>query len=176
MEKPPPVSRNKVLNIRQIRYCMTEKIRIDAFESLINVANNHEVHRFNALVKDYKTRCGEYRYRQVDVERVQRELDPVRESITSAARSEWVRRSLGLQSQSQVPGAKAAQAPQKVKPKQGVTCQSYGECPGNLFCVRGMCAPRVEDGGACDQDTDCEGASQCVSGRCASGDSPSPSS
>jgi hypothetical protein len=92
----PAVGRNQVLGVAQIRYCKTEKIRIEAFESVINNAFDHEVDRFNGIVNDYNSRCGEFRYRRGDVERVERELSPERESITSKAKSEWVRNSLGL--------------------------------------------------------------------------------
>jgi len=140
LEKPP-VGRNAVLNVSQIRYCMTEKIRITAFESVINNSYEHEVDRFNALVNDYNSRCGEFRYRRGDVERVQRELDLFRESITSAAKSDWVRGSLGLQSPSRTPAAKAVPAPQKAKQEQEA---SSGDDRSSQDRVQMAPAPRVK--------------------------------
>jgi len=172
----PAVGRNQVLGVAQIRYCKTEKIRIEAFENVINNAYDHEVDRFNGIVNDYNSRCGEFRYRRGDVERIERELAPMVASITSAAKSEWVRGSLGLQSPSKASTAKAAPAPQRAKPKQNTSCQSDGECPGSLYCVRGKCGPQVGDGGACDRSTECAGASQCVAGQCVGIDNPAPSS
>ena len=95
-EQEPPVGRNNVLNIPQIRWCKREEIRIEAIESVINNAYEHDVDQFNAKVSDYNSRCGEFRYRRGNVEQVDRELASERESIGSKAKSEWVRGSLGL--------------------------------------------------------------------------------
>ena len=170
----PPVGRDEVLGAPQIRYCITERIRIDAVESVINNAYDHEVDRFNALVNDYNSRCGKFRYRGDDVERVRRELNPASAAIASAARSEWVRSSLGLDTPSTPPADLQVPAQQTSRPRQEASCQSDGECPGSLFCIRRECAPQVGNGGACDRNVECEGANQCVSGRCMNGeDSPS---
>lgn len=95
-EQMPPVGRNNVLNIPQIRWCKRENIRIESIESIINNAYEHEVNRFNAKVGEYNSRCGEFRYHRGNVEQVDRELAPERESIATKAKSEWVRSSLGL--------------------------------------------------------------------------------
>lgn len=73
-EQMPPVGRNNVLDITQIRWCRREKIRIDAIEGLINNAYEREVSTFNAKVDDYNSRCVEFRYRRGQVEQVEREL------------------------------------------------------------------------------------------------------
>ncbi len=163
----PAVGRNQVLGVAQIRYCKTEKIRIEAFESVINNTYDHEVDRFNGIVNDYNSRCGEFRYRRGDVERVERELTPVSASIASAAKSEWVRGSLGLQSPSKASTAKEAPAPQRTKPKQNTSCQSDGECPGSQYCVLGRCGQHARPDEACSRSTECAGLnSQCLAGRC----------
>ena len=110
----PAIGRNQVLGVAQIRYCKTEKIRIEAFESVINNAYNHEVDRFNGIVSDYNSRCGEFRYRRGDVERVEHELAPMSASIAATAKSEWVRSSLGLE-QGKTPAktAKGSNEPQR---------------------------------------------------------------
>ena len=95
-EQMPPVGRDNVLSIPQIRWCKREKIRIEAIERVINNAYEHEVNRFNAKVNNYNSRCGEFRYRRGNVEQVDRELTSERASIESKAKSEWVRNSLGL--------------------------------------------------------------------------------
>jgi len=95
-EQKPPVGRDNVLNIPQIRWCNREKVRIEAIESVINNAYEREVVNFNTKVSDYNSRCGEFRYRRGNVEQVDRELASERESIAAKAKSEWVRSSLGL--------------------------------------------------------------------------------
>ena len=89
-EQKPPVGQDNVLNIPQIRWCKREKIRIEAIESVINNAYDHEVDKFNAKASDYNSRCGKFRYRRGDVEQVDRELAYERESIASKEKSEWV--------------------------------------------------------------------------------------
>jgi hypothetical protein len=87
----PPVGQDLVLSVSQIRYCVREEIRLDALRSVLDSGNNYEIDRFNALIDDYNSRCVRFRYRKGDVERVQRELEPLRSSIASAAISEWRR-------------------------------------------------------------------------------------
>lgn len=127
----PPVGRNNVLSVPQIRYCKREQIRIEAIESVINNAYDHEVNRFNAMVGDYNSRCGEFRYRRGNVELVERELASERASIASGAKSEWVRGSLGLKSPAQSAPAKPAPSARKEKTAQGTSCGGDGKCVGS---------------------------------------------
>ena len=161
----PPVGRNEVLNTQQIRYCAKEKIRVAAIESVINNAYEREIDRFNAMVQDYNSRCGEFRYRRGAVESVQREVDLQRETITSTAKSEWVRGSLGLESPS---GATKQRAVKSEAVQRGRTsCSNDGECAGGLYCVKGKCGQQVNTGGVCERNTECAGlTSKCLSGRC----------
>jgi hypothetical protein len=177
-EQKPPEGRNNVLNIPQIRWCKREKIRIEAIESVINNAYDHEVDRFNAKVADYNSRCGEFRYRRGNVEQVDRELAPESSSIATKTKSEWLRNSLGLKD-----GPAPAPAPKKEKPLAlakdkpvpGKTCQSDGECPGSQYCVLGHCGLQVKTGGTCGRSTECSGlSSQCISGRCVGDDGGGP--
>jgi plasmid maintenance system killer protein len=92
----PPVGQNMLFNVRQIRYCRIEHIRITAFERVISNTDRHEIDRFNEIVNDYNSRCGAFRYRGGDLQLVQREMEARNDSISSAAKSEWVRSSLGL--------------------------------------------------------------------------------
>ena len=117
----PPVGRNQVLSIPQIRFCKKEKIRIEAFEGVINNSHGLEVDRFNGIVNDYNSRCGEYRYRRGDAERVQNELNLVSESLSQAAKSEWVRSSIGLEEPSNAQTTKSAKTPQKDKSSQAAS-------------------------------------------------------
>ena len=87
----PPVGTDHAHNVAQLRYCTREKMRLDGLESILNSRSNYEIDRFNALVVDYNSRCANYRYRRSDMERVQRELEPLRTSFISAAISEWRR-------------------------------------------------------------------------------------
>ncbi len=184
-EQKPPVGRDNILNIAQIRWCKRESIRVKAIESVINDTYDHEVSRFNAKVSEYNSRCGEFRYRRGNVEQVDREIASERESIESKAKSDWVRQSLGLDAPKKPSKqSKANMETQAAKPKQSETktkdaqpaCSQDKECPGALFCVRGACGKQVDLGGLCNRDIECGPAgSTCVSGRCAAASSSAPS-
>lgn len=94
-EQVPPVGRNIVLGIAQIRWCKREKIRINAIENVINNAYEREVGIFNARIDDYNSRCAEFRYRQGQVEQVERELATQQESIASTSKTEWIQARAG---------------------------------------------------------------------------------
>ena len=161
----PPVGRNEVLNVGQIRYCLTEKIRMDAYEGVINNAREDEISRFNVLVNDYNSRCGEFRYYRGDLERAQRDVEASRDSITASAQRDWVRNSVGLRSIPTQPDRPAA--PSQMPTQPSVPCKSDTECSGSQFCIRGKCSLPVRDGEACDRTDECAGTkSQCVSGKC----------
>lgn len=86
IEDKPPVGRNHILSYAQIRYCLSEKIRLDAMESLINNYSDTEVDRFNWCVNDYNSRCGEFRYRQGSLQSVHKKVEAERWSIENEGR------------------------------------------------------------------------------------------
>lgn len=89
-EQKPPVGRNNVLSNSQIRYCLAEKIRLDASESAINKYLDADVDRFNKYVSEYNSRCGEFRYRQGTLERARRDVEPYRNKLQSEGRARFV--------------------------------------------------------------------------------------
>jgi hypothetical protein len=92
----PPVGTDRLLDSAQIRYCLTEKIRVQAIESVVSADRESEIVNFNALVGDYNSRCGQFRYRQDDVDRVQSEIEPKSAELAQVAKTKWVRNALGL--------------------------------------------------------------------------------
>ena len=85
----PRVGSDNVLNIKEIRYCQIQKVRMEAIEFILNNRNNGEIDRFNALVSDYNSRCGEFRYRGDDLQRIQQEVEQNRPVIANTAKAEW---------------------------------------------------------------------------------------
>ena len=55
----PSVGTSNVLSIQEIRYCVREKIRIEAIR---NILSNSLIDKYNEIVNDYNIRCGSYRY------------------------------------------------------------------------------------------------------------------
>jgi len=90
-ESKPSVGRNNVLSTAQIRYCLAEKIRLDAAETALNNYNDSDVDRFNGYVNDYNSRCGEYRYRQGSLESARRDVEPYRSQLQAEGRVRFVR-------------------------------------------------------------------------------------
>ena len=64
---------DQVLYGPQIRYCVHEKIRLDAAERVVDSYDGDSVDRFNAMVNDYNSRCGSFRYRAGTLEPIERE-------------------------------------------------------------------------------------------------------
>ena len=91
-ESKPSVGRNNVLSTAQIRYCLGEKIRLDAAETVLNNYSDSDVDRFNGYVNDYNSRCGEFRYRQGALESARRDVDPYRNRLQAEGRSRFARR------------------------------------------------------------------------------------
>lgn len=90
-ESKPSVGRNNVLSTAQIRYCLAEKIRLDAAEVVLNNYSDSDVDRFNGYVNDYNSRCGEFRYRQGALESARRDVDPYRSQLQAEGRNRFVR-------------------------------------------------------------------------------------
>ena len=83
----PPVGNNNVLSVAQIRWCLREDIRIEVLRPL--PTSNAQIDQFNAVVADFNSRCGSYRYRQGTLARAQREVERVRARIVASVRPPW---------------------------------------------------------------------------------------
>lgn len=75
MEDKPPVGTNLSLSRDQIRYCLSEDIRLGVMKNTINQHANNEVDLFNTKIHDYNSRCGKFRYRRGSLESVQSEVE-----------------------------------------------------------------------------------------------------
>lgn len=75
-EEMPPVGRDHVLGAAQIRYCLAEDIRMEAAKGSLNNYSDSDVDRFNAMVADYNSRCGAFRYRSGSLELARSDISP----------------------------------------------------------------------------------------------------
>lgn len=78
-EQLPPIGPDRVLGEAQIRYCLSEDIRLEAARNITNV--DADVERFNSMINDYNARCANYRYRRQVFESVQRDVQANRASL-----------------------------------------------------------------------------------------------
>lgn len=67
VEVRPSAGSGQVLSRNEIRYCLSEKARMQAIGDFIDSTKRLHIERFNALVGDYNARCSDYRYRQSDM-------------------------------------------------------------------------------------------------------------
>jgi peptidoglycan hydrolase-like protein with peptidoglycan-binding domain len=90
-ESMPPVGQDLVFSTAQIRYCLAEDIRMEGVKSALNNYIDSDVGRFNAMVADYNSRCGSYRYRSGALESARRDIEPYRSQLQSEGRSRFAR-------------------------------------------------------------------------------------
>ena len=83
----PPVGENNILSVAQIRWCLREDIRIEVLRP--TPTTNSQIDQFNAVVTDYNSRCGSYRYREGTLTRAQREVERVRAQIVASVSPPW---------------------------------------------------------------------------------------
>ena len=86
-ETIPPVGQGLVLSIAQIRYCLAEGIRLDGARAAVDNYKIAHVDRFNTMVADYNSRCGQYRYRSGVLETARSEIEDYRSTLQSEGRA-----------------------------------------------------------------------------------------
>lgn len=65
VEEKPPVplaGQGRPLSAPQLRYCISQGIRIQGAEKAMGAASEADLRRFLALVDDYSPRCGNYHF------------------------------------------------------------------------------------------------------------------
>lgn len=90
-EERPPIGTNNVLNYAQLRYCLAEDIRIGAARTAVNYYIESDVDRFNAMVADYNSRCGQFRYRRGSLESARSDVERFRLALEAEGRRRFVR-------------------------------------------------------------------------------------
>lgn len=90
-ETKPPVGQDLVFSMPQIRYCLAEDIRMDAAKVALDNYSDSDVNRFNAMVADYNSRCGSFRYRSGSLESARRDVERYRSQLQAEGRSRFAR-------------------------------------------------------------------------------------
>jgi len=85
----PPTGTDLVLSTSQIRYCLMEKIRLDGAKAAVNNYSDSDVERFNAMVADYNSRCGSFRYQRGALESAQQDIAPYQNELQAEGRSRF---------------------------------------------------------------------------------------
>ncbi len=73
IETPPaPYQTYRTVSVAELRYCKRQKARLEAVQS--EQMSNPQIGRFNSAIEDYNSRCGSFRYRESDMDTVNREM------------------------------------------------------------------------------------------------------
>lgn len=89
LEDRPPVGQSLVLTTSQITYCLAEDIRLEGSRSVIDNYSDAQVNRFNVLVDDYNSRCGNFRYRSGALESARRTVEAFRTQLLADGRTRF---------------------------------------------------------------------------------------
>jgi hypothetical protein len=92
-EEKPPVGTKHMLGPAEIRYCLSEHIRIDAARGVLNHYVKSDVNRFNAAIADYNSRCGEFLYKPGSLETARSKVESNRAALEAVGRSRFIRNS-----------------------------------------------------------------------------------
>lgn len=87
-ESKPPVGTNNVLGVSELHYCLAQAIRVDAAHDAANAYVQDQVDHFNAMVADYNSRCGEFRYREDDMSEAKSDIEQYRSLYRSQGRAQ----------------------------------------------------------------------------------------
>ena len=73
IETPPaPYQTYRTVSVSELRYCKRQKARLEAVQN--EQMSNPQIDRFNSAIEDYNSRCGSFRYRDSDMDTVNREM------------------------------------------------------------------------------------------------------
>ena len=85
VETKPAAGGGQVLSRNEIRYCLSEKVRMEAMSDYVDATRRLHIERFNALVGDYNARCSNYRYRQSDMNSASASVDAAGDRLRAQA-------------------------------------------------------------------------------------------
>jgi hypothetical protein len=74
-EDRPPVGSGISFSDNQIRYCLSQDLRLNGWKASLNEYSQSAIDAFNNAVADYNSRCSNYRYRRGALERVRAEVE-----------------------------------------------------------------------------------------------------
>jgi hypothetical protein len=74
VEVKPPTGSGMRFDDGQIRYCLSQNVRLDSIKEEVNKYSQLEIDNFNELVSDYNARCGNFKYRRGDMSRIKQEV------------------------------------------------------------------------------------------------------
>ena len=75
IEMKPSKSSSSALNMNELRYCLSEQIRLDSVKNIINDYFQEDIDRYNGLVNDYNNRCKNRKYYETAFTKANKEVN-----------------------------------------------------------------------------------------------------
>lgn len=88
-EEKPPVGVDLVFNSAQIRYCLSEDIRLTAAKQVVDHYVPSEIDQFNLMVDDYNIRCSSFRYLPSTLDRVRASVESNRSNLEGQGKARF---------------------------------------------------------------------------------------
>lgn len=81
----PPADHRSAMVFKdsQIRYCLSQRIRLQGAQKYANRTSLFDISRFNKLLEDYRSRCDHFKYRPGNLEFVRNEVETRRALLES---------------------------------------------------------------------------------------------
>lgn len=86
-EEKPPVGPGLALTANQVRYCLSEDVRLEVIRAIADRTSDTQIANFNARISDFNSRCSSYKYRKSDMERVRSDVEANRYQLQMQARA-----------------------------------------------------------------------------------------
>ena len=86
-EEMPAPGIGVVFSENQIRYCLAQDIRLASWGSAVDHYSQTSIDSFNSAVRDYNSRCSNYKYRRGALERVRSDVESRRSIYQSEGSS-----------------------------------------------------------------------------------------
>jgi hypothetical protein len=90
-EQIPPIGTGLSLERDELRYCLSEDIRLEAARQVLNEYSDSQINRFNAMVEDYNSRCSSFRYRSSTLASVKADVELNRSALEAQGRRRFSR-------------------------------------------------------------------------------------
>ena len=74
-EELPPVGEGLLLTDDQIRYCLSQRIRLSGWNDTVNTSAEESVNTFNNVIQDFNSRCGNYKYETNSLDRIKADVE-----------------------------------------------------------------------------------------------------
>jgi len=77
------------LSLPEIRYCVAEKIKLQAIEVKIDNTSDEQINKYNSMIKDLNNKCGQYQYHENDLSTATNDVESHKVELIEKALKEF---------------------------------------------------------------------------------------